>query len=270
MPPSKRQAATRIPQASDFDHLQKRLHLSLVYPHDTPETTTALMVLLHGLGDSEVSFARLARNLNLPGVLGIAVRGVEPLPPALLGLPPGAAGEGVTHFHWGDDVNVDPATGELDLDPGFDKARRLVLDELVLGTLVDKLGWRTEDVLLFGLGQGGSVALGMASRLREGGGERVVDVTEGGPAAEQEEDRAFKGVVSIGGPLPPSMVPTLSSRKKARTPALVCHGRNSKAVDDDAIEYLRSELADVRVVKWSKRDSGGDDDGMPRNREEML
>ncbi|KAJ1329335.1 phospholipase/carboxylesterase [Microdochium nivale] len=188
-PPPKRHAATRIPQASDFEHLKpsasspsgqaRGLHVSLVYPHDVPETTTSIMVLLHGFGDSDVAFAQLARSLNLPGVLGIAVRGVEPLPPALLGLDPagsqeeevggGGGGGGVKHWHWGDDVSIDPATGGMDLDPGFGKAQKLVLDGLVLDTLVGRLGWRTEDILLFGFGQGGSLALGMASRLRDGG-----------------------------------------------------------------------------------------------------
>ncbi|KAJ1329334.1 hypothetical protein MN608_06068 [Microdochium nivale] len=67
------------------------------------------------------------------------------------------------------------------------------------------------------------------------------------------------------------MVPTLSARQKARTPVLVCRGRNSQAVDDDALEYIRSEVRDVREVTWSKRSGGGGgDDGMPRNRDEML
>ncbi|KAH7033141.1 Alpha/Beta hydrolase protein [Microdochium trichocladiopsis] len=282
MPPRpKRQAATRIPQASDFDHLGKQhppLHVSLVFP-EVVETTTSIMILFHGLGDSEVSFAGLARNLKLPGVLAIAVRGVEPLPPALLGLPPDVAagvGDGTRHFHWGDDLDMDPSTGELDPDPGFDKAKRAVLDGLVFDTLVGKLGWRTEDMLLFGFGQGGSLALGLASRLRDPEGisdARVVDVTEGDPQAQKREEgeemTAFKGVVSIGGPLPPSMVPSLSSREKARTPVLVCHGRNSEVVDEDAMEFIRKEIRDVREVKWTKGRSSGDD-GMPRNREEML
>jgi len=279
-PPPRQSVGTRIPQASDFAHLSEgphrarsqALHVSLVFP-EVVETTTSIMLLFHGFGDSDVSFARLAKNMNLPGVLGIAVRGVEPLPPVLLagGGEGGGGGEGVKNWMWGDDYLDGNA------DPGFDKARRLVLDELVMDTLVGRLGWRTEDILLFGFGQGGSVALGLASRLRdlEGGKRaRVVDVTDETAEgkrkdAGKEEPKAFKGAISIGGPLPPSLVPTLSSREKARTPVLVCHGRGSEDVDGDAMEYIRQEIGDVREVVWSKGRIKGDD-GMPRNREEML
>lgn len=64
-------------------------------------------------------------------------------------------------------------------------------------------------------------------------------------------------------------MPTLSARDKARTPALVCHGWGSEDVDDDAMEYIRQEFGDVREVVWSQGRIK-DDDGMPRNRDEML
>lgn len=270
-PPSKQSVGTRIPQASDFTHLHSgrprsdSLHVSLVFPQ-VVETTTSIMLLFHGFGDSDASFARLARNLNLPGVLGIAVRGVEPLPPVLLGgLGEGGEGEGVKNWMWGDDY-LDGGGGNA--DPGFDKARKLVLDELVMDTLVGRLGWRTQDIMLFGFGQGGSVALGLASRLRDLEGGRVVEVADE-TAGKEAGPKAFKGAISIGGPLPPSLVPTLSARDKARTPVLVCHGRGSEDVDDDAMEYIRQDFGDVREVVWSKGRIKGDD-GMPRNRDEML
>lgn len=258
---------TRIPKPEDFDHLSSVLRTTLVYP-EVPETTTAILLLFHGLGDSEASFATFAKNLNLPGVLAISVRGVAPLPPALVGLPDSAAAEGPTrHFHWGDDLTLSTSTGDLDPDPGFSNAERLVLGKLVRETLVGRCGWDTRDVLLFGFGQGGSLALGLASQLRGGnhGNERVVDVTEGDPSAATAEEVAFKGVVSIGGPLPRSMVPTVSARQKARTPALLCHGMASELLDEEAVESVKEEFADVREVRWKKSD-----DGMPKNREEML
>ncbi|RYP59810.1 hypothetical protein DL769_008392 [Monosporascus sp. CRB-8-3] len=252
---------TRIPKPEDFEHLAPSLRVSLVYP-EVPETTTAILLLFHGLGDSEAPFAALARNLNLPGVLAIAVRGVSPLPPALLGAVPDSGSGSTRHFHWGDDLTLSPSMGDLDPDPGFWGAERLVLGGLVRETLVGRCGWDSRDVLLFGFGQGGSLALGLASRLR-GSSDRVVDVTEGDGAAT---DSAFKGVVSIGGPLPASMVPTVSGRGKARTPVLLCRGRSSELLDDAAVDAVRGEFADVREVTWKKRG----DDGMPRSREEML
>ncbi|TRX95453.1 hypothetical protein FHL15_003784 [Xylaria flabelliformis] len=263
---------TRIPKPEDFTHLEPSLKISLVFP-EVPETTTSILVLFHGLGDAEASFAAFAKNLNLPGVLALSVRGVSPLPPSLLGLPDDADVAAPTkHFHWGDDLTLSPTTGDLDPDPGFSRAEQLVLDKLIRGTLIGKCGWETSDILLFGFGQGGSLALGLSSRLRSGGRTRVVDVNEGDGEGKEENastttaaTTAFKGAVSIGGPLPISMIPTLSARDKARTPVLICHGRNSESLDSDAMELARKEFVDVREVKWRK-----EDDGMPKNREEML
>ncbi|KAJ9148370.1 Alpha/Beta hydrolase protein [Pleurostoma richardsiae] len=251
---------TRVPTQADFAPLSPALTLSLHFP-SPPESTTAILILFHGLGDSEAPFAAFARGMSLPGVLAIAVRGTSPLPPSLLG-DEQLSGDGTGHFHWGDDLNLAPGTGELDPDPGFDKAAGLVMDRLVRETLVGRCGWELSDILLFGFGQGGSLALGLASQARMA--PRVEEVTGDGEAA-RDGGRAFKGVVSIGGPLPTSMIPSISARPKARTPVLLCHGAASDAVDEDAADVVKKEFADVKVVRWRKPD-----DSMPRSREEML
>ncbi|ROV87900.1 hypothetical protein VMCG_10287 [Cytospora schulzeri] len=235
----------RIPKAEDFASLTPDLNVSLHFP-SPPESMTAILILFHGLGDSEVPFASFARNVNLPGVLAISVRGISPLPPSLLGAP---IDSGPTrNFHWGDDVNLAPHTDGLDADPGFSKAADLILNRLVKGTLVDQCGWEFSDILFFGFGQGGSLALGLASKIRD-----------------TEASKSFKGVVSIGGDLPASMIPSVSGTPKAKTPVLVCHGKSCEAVDEDSIDVLRREFTDVRDIKWKKVDSS-----MPSNREEML
>ena len=228
----------RIPSQSDLSSLPLPLATHLPSP---PESTTTFLILLHGFGDSE-SFISFARAMNLPGVFSIAVRGPSPLPPSLL---PEAEGN---HFHWGDDVQMDPSTGDMASDPGFSRARDQVLDVLVKDCLIGKFGWETEDIILFGFGQGGSLALGLASTLAN---PRVEDA---GAAS-----RSFKGVVSVGGPLPPSMVSTLSGRKKARTRALLVQ------VGDEDAEYVEREFESVERVRWKRQ--GVD---MPRNREEMY
>lgn len=248
----------RIPTAEDFKALSPALTVSLHFP-SPPESTTAILILFHGLGDSEASFATFARNMSLPGVLAISVRGTNPLPPSLLG---DALDDGPTrHFHWGDDLSLAPGTGELDPDPGFNKAADLIFERLINETLVGKCGWKTSDILFFGFGQGGSLALGLASKLRVG--PRVEEVTEG--ANTGTDSKSFKGVVSIGGPLPSSMIPSLSARAKSKTPVLVCRSGSSDGVDEDAVDTLKREFVDVRITNWKKPD-----DSMPRNRDEML
>ena len=238
----------RIPTEDDFTHLPPALTVSLHFPSPR-ESTTALLVLFHGLGDHEAPFASFARSLSLPGVLAVSVRGVAPLPPFL-------ASEAQPHFHWGDDLAMDPATGEIDDDPGFEAAERLVMGRLVRETLLDRCGWEMSDVILFGFGQGGSLALGLASRLRRA--PRVVDVT-GDNALENVTGKSFKGVVSIGGPLPASMIPTASSRAKSDTSVLLCQ------LDEDKAGAVRQEFSDVRTVRWKRREVA-----MPQDRDEVF
>ena len=157
------------------------------------------------------------------------------------------------------------------MDPGYEKVEELVMDKLVGGVLVGKCGWETEDVLLFGFGQGGGVALGLGSKLRtwEGAeGPRVEEVKEGEEVKQgvvEKRERKFKGIVSIGGALPPSMIPSISAREKAKTPVLVLHGSKSEYVGEDEVDLIKREFENVKVVEWKRPD-----DGMPRSREEVL
>jgi predicted esterase len=249
----------RIPKAEDFKSLEPDLHVALHFP-SPPESTTAILILFHGLGDSEAPFAGFAQSINLPGVLGISVRGTSPLPPVLLGLPPGSVP--TKNSHWGDDLNIG-SSGGLDPDPGFTKATDLVLNRLIREILLQKCGWELSDILLFGYGQGGSLALGLASKLREG--PQVEEVKEDEDGKPVETGKAFKGVVSIGGDLPPSMIPSLSARTKSETPVLICRGKSCDTVDDDAVDLLKREFSDVQDVKWNKQDST-----MPSSQEEVL
>lgn len=214
---------TRIPTEEDFS--SKTPPVSLHFPSPR-EATTSLLILLHGLGDSEAPFATFAKNLNLPGVLAISIRGTSPLPDFLL---PPSSNSG---FYWGDDVVISPSTGEIDADPGFSTALRAVSD-LIDNVLIKECGWNERDITIFGFGQGGSLALGVAAN----------------------RDKEFKGVVSIGGGVPASLKKTT----KRSTPVMVVQGTTQDMAS------VRAQFGDVREVKWKRSEVG-----MPRDREEIL
>lgn len=242
----------RIPNGDDFAPLKDTLPHILHFP-SPPESTTAILVLFHGLGDSHTAFGAFARGMNLPGVLAITVRGTSPLP---MGLLPGGGSEG--GWHWGDDLLMDErGAGGLDADPGFEKACERVMKELVRGVIIEKCGWEMSDVLLFGFGQGGSLALGLASRLRAQ--PRVTEVDDAELSSSPRQTHSFKGAVSIGGPLPSSTVPTISSRQKSKTKVFVCQ------LEEENVDGVKAEFEDVRVVQWKRREVA-----MPRDREEMF
>ncbi|KAK1761037.1 Alpha/Beta hydrolase protein [Echria macrotheca] len=246
----------RPPTAADFSTLPPDLQIALIPPSPSPDspatpTVNAILLLFHGLGDTESSFAQFARNLNLPGVFAISVRGVNSIPASLI-TDSFSSSSPRGYFHWGDDLETSLSGngGEY-----FTKARDMVLNNLVRDVLIAKCGWATRDILLFGFGQGGSFALGLASwvssgRFEVGGGE---------------DGDVFRGVVAVGGRVPDSMIVGGTGNKKARTPVLVCRGRRSEVVDEEAVEVLREVFEDVQVVEWKR-----DEDGMPREREEVV
>jgi hypothetical protein len=239
----------RVPTEEDFAPLSSTLPHTLHFP-DPPESTTTFLILFHGLGDHDVPYAGFAKNLNLPGVLGISVRGTSVLPAALMGTD-------VPGYHWGDDLTVDPNTGDIADDSGFEKARKLVMEKLIQELLIEKCGWEMRDIMFFGFGQGGSLALGLAASLDTTA--RVTDVTEG-ENTTAPGNKKFKGVVSLGGPLPQPMVSTVTNRRKSRTSVLVC-----QLLEEDDIDAVKQEFDDVKVVQWKRRQMS-----MPIDRDEVL
>ncbi|KAF4120228.1 putative esterase [Geosmithia morbida] len=217
----------RVPVESDFADLQATVPHKLHFP-SPPESTTALMLVFHGLGDTHTNFSAFAPSTNLPGVMAVTVRGTSRLPDSL--------GLGIEGFHWGDDLIIDQATGDLDDDAGFDKAEKVIMDEVLGRVIIGECGWETTDVLLFGFGQGGTLALGLAAKLADQNGK-------------------FKGAVSVGGSMPASMAP--KSGKKSATEVLVVQ------LEDD--EPVKRHFDNVRVANWDRK--GVD---MPRNRDEMV
>lgn len=203
----------------------------------TPDTApssqppTNVLILLHGLGDTNASFTKLGQQLSLPETACIAVQAPNPLPFDLGG------------FHWGDDLIFDQNTGEMDVDTGFKASTRLVLDAIIKEGLIAKCGYRAREIMTFGFAQGGMVALQAAAEL---------------------EGDELGGVISIGGILSLSL-PLKALDKKSKTPVLVCKASKGSAVTDSAIAKLKDAFEFVEIKEWKKNG-----DGMPSNREEMM
>ncbi|KAI9803901.1 MAG: hypothetical protein M1825_001781 [Sarcosagium campestre] len=218
----------RMPVSRDFP---SHVSLSIIPPPHSQKPTNVL-VLLHGLGDTKESFARLAENLAIPETACIALQGPTPLPFDLGG------------FHWGDDVIFDQVTGDMDFDTGFRKAEKYLAKELIKDVLISKCGYDPRSLMCLGFGQGGMAALAAATIFT-------------GRAD------ALGGVISIGGPLPSGYKITRS--ETLESPILVLGGSGKTLLNGQALTALKDTFRDVEVVKWAK--SG---DTMPKNREEML
>jgi predicted esterase len=225
----------RLPTKSDFP---PSLTLDIVPP---PTGIPAnILLLFHGIGDTQFSFTSLAKNLNLPSTACISIRGPNPIPSIF-------TGSDAPAFHWGDDVLFDEQKGEIDLDTGFKTSTTILSQDVIRNVLMRKCGYEARDILMLGFGQGGMAALGAIAAVGNAGGE-------------------FAGVVSIGGKLPSfSSSKSTTSLTKNKTPILVLGGGRSKEITRNAIDKLKEVFGDVEYVKWAKNE-----DSMPRNREEML
>ncbi|KAL7272567.1 hypothetical protein RUND412_004620 [Rhizina undulata] len=221
----------REPKVADFE--PGLVHTIIPVANKRPASN--VLVLLHGLGGSHLPFADLAQKLALPEVISISIRGHTPLPFAEDG------------YHWGDDLIFDQSTGGLDPDGGFERTLTL-LNKVVEGVLVKKLGWRRRCIFFLGFGQGGMAAIDFAARL-SANKDAVMGDTE------------YGGVVSIGGAVPftsPSPV------KKAATPVLMLGAETNSHITEEAEKRARNVFETVQLVKWKGRKG----DGMMTNADE--
>jgi len=235
--------AKKTPVLTDFP---SPLTVAISYPNNNGIYSTSMtpspniLLLLHGLGDSTASFSSLGRGLNLPETTCITIQAPNSLPLDLVG------------FHWGDDVMFDTATSGLDMDAGFSRAVKLLVEDVVKKVLVSHCGYQLREILMLGLGQGGMAALAAARDI-------------GRPSSllsSMASSSSLAGVVSIGAPYPLS---ASTVGPKNHTPVLLVAGSGFTTVTEVAVQRTRENFEFVELHRWARHG-----DGMPRNREEML
>ena len=168
--------------------------------------------------------------MNLPETACVSVRG----PKALLDL------EGA---HWGDDIIFDSTTGGLDADSGLKESTEL-LRILIKEVLVEKCGYAPREIVIFGFGQGGMVALSTARKSRSRNTKRQCYCTDyvytvaiqSSATNDDSSSSELGGVISIGAPVPSEAPAALVS--KCKTPVLVCAGSDRSAVTSTAEDKL--------------------------------
>ena len=206
---------TLIPEQSNFP---SSLVLSIIPPPASSPLTTNVLILLHGLGDTSVSFTNLGKQLALPETTCISLQAPTPLPFELGG------------FHWGDDIAFDQASGQMDFDTGFTKAVKVIKQEIIGDGLLKRCGYKPRDIMLFGYGQGAMAALATAASMCE----------------------ELGGIVSIGGPLPSSN----ASASPVKTPVLVLGGSSSTLITRVNIDKLKAAFQHVEYQKWNRAGDG--------------
>ncbi|KAL8754283.1 MAG: hypothetical protein Q9199_004457 [Rusavskia elegans] len=218
---------SRQPVASDFP---AQLNTSII-PPPPGQSPVNVLLLLHGLGDTNLSFTNLAKQLSLPETTCITIQAPFPLPFDLGG------------FHWGDDILFDPSTGTVDHDTGFGKSSRMLQEDIIEKTLIQKCGYKARNILFLGYGQGGMAAIATALSLK----------------AE------LGGIVSIGGPVPSSFWNAQDTVANNPTPLIVLGGSSATLITQSALTLLKKSFVTIEYTTWPRPG-----DGMPTNRDEML
>ncbi|KZT04962.1 uncharacterized protein LAESUDRAFT_737744 [Laetiporus sulphureus 93-53] len=200
-------------------------------------TDENLLILLHGLGDTQVPFGKLGLQLKLPQTATLALRAPEQIPFLY-----------EQAFEWY--TSFDPL-GDLLAQPNPTPALDLL--STILTHLISDCGWAPQLMHFFGFAQGGTVASEFALKWWKA------------ELANQQRNaeyhlRPLGTVVSVSGPL--LSYPTLS--KLCPTPLLLFHRPPpaDSALPPGAIASFKKGFSHFIEVKM------GGADGMPRSKDE--
>ncbi|KAG2064575.1 hypothetical protein BDR04DRAFT_1109915 [Suillus decipiens] len=208
------------------------IHTQFSYFPSDDGTDENLLILLHGLGDTDVPFARLGRSLKLPQTATLALRAPDLVP-----------------FLYEQAFQWYPSFDQLgDLIERPDPSPALNLLKNVFGHLTGECGWPPHRIHLFGFAQGGSIAAEACLQwwrheLELSSQSRMTD--------KETPVRPLGSLVTISGPL--LSYPTPS--KLCETPILVF--RRPRELKSGALNAFRKGFSRLKDVERAG-------EGMPR------
>jgi len=203
------------------------------------ESPSAILVLLHGLGDGPESYAMLGKRMALPETAVLSLQAPHQLP---LGL------DGRSWFEYfeSDGDFIEPTAKECR------RLRGLAATRGQLERLVEMLvagGWNRRDIFLLGFSQGAITAIDLALHSKE----------------------RFGGVVAVSGTV--LSEENFAGVQCSRTPILATHGVNDdqERIGDARNKFARLQKAltsvgDTAPVQWKEFDKGHE---MIRSESEM-
>ncbi|KAL1938084.1 hypothetical protein VTO73DRAFT_11913 [Trametes versicolor] len=221
------------------------ISVPFVYHPSDDGTDENLLILLHGLGDTQIPFGKLGHQLHLPQTATLALRAPEKIPYLY-----------EEAYQWFPSFDH---LGELLEHPNPTSALELMTK--IVDHLVNDCAWPPQRIHLFGFAQGGSVGAQFALKywsselsLQQKALPSSSDSQSSVPAPH-----SLGSVVSVCGPL--LSYPTLP--KPCPTPLLIFHRPPpaETAMRPAAVAELKKGFAKVEEVKVRG-------EGMPRSKEE--
>ncbi|KAI0640881.1 hypothetical protein C8Q79DRAFT_1037718 [Trametes meyenii] len=239
-----RESTTNTPKVKPHPK-SSEIPVPFVYSPSDDGTDENLLILLHGLGDTQIPFGRLGRQLHLPQTATLALRAPEKIPYLY-----------EEAYQWYE--SFDPL-GELLEHPNPTPALDLLTK--VVEHLVKECAWPPQRIHFFGFAQGGSVAA--ESALKYWRTELSLHQKALPSSSNQSSNvyipQSLGSVISVSGPL--LSYPTL--KIPCPTPLLVFHRPHpaESALRPSAVGELKKGFGVVEEVKIRG-------EGMPQSKEE--
>ncbi|EEB08235.1 phospholipase [Schizosaccharomyces japonicus yFS275] len=181
-----------------------------------------VILLLHGFGDSNLSFTNMAHRLHIPWTSYISLRAPYVLP---LGTDnPGG------NWMWGEDVHFDQ-NGDVDMEADFSKSLELL--ELIVSKIESSCEIPSRRIFLLGFGQGGMVALKFAEKYAE------------------ERHKLLGGVMSFGSSLPLAIS---LPKRQIDIPILVAEKQTAQVCTMYEKKRLQQTFSSTKFVCWNRKD----------------
>ncbi|KAF8311991.1 hypothetical protein DL93DRAFT_2149541 [Clavulina sp. PMI_390] len=242
--PEVQSATINVPKVKPAPQKAK-MPLRFVY-HPSPDGVDEnLLVMLHGLGDTEAPFANLGRQLNLPQTAVLSLRAPSKIPYL----------DDEDAFQWYESFD---RFGDLLTQPNPTSA--LDVMDRVLNYLTSECSWPPDRIHLFGFAQGGSVALEIT--VRRWKASLPAPSATADPSANAPLPIA--SVVSADGPL--ISYPTF--KPLCATPILFFH-RGAQA-NGPVVSSLKKGFSYVNEVAAPMPPSQAQVGGMPRGKDEWA
>ncbi|WVQ95130.1 hypothetical protein IAU59_002224 [Kwoniella sp. CBS 9459] len=212
-----------------------------------------LLIMFHGLGDSKTPFFGLGKQLNLPSTAVLSLSAPDPIP--LMDHP---------SFSWY--PTLTPTYDPIPLSAQNPTKNLASLRKLISALISPELGWSTQDIHLFGWGQGGTMVLELALDVGKNGVTPNSGSSEGG----DPKHNRFGSAVSICAGLLTHPTTDLN----LNTPIGYFTRLSPKSsVHAKQLTPIKRAFRAVNVIQGESARSGGDGgggEGMPRGREEWF
>nr|KIR49436.1 hypothetical protein I312_01591 [Cryptococcus bacillisporus CA1280] len=191
-----------------------------------------------------MSFFNLAKQLNLPSTAILSLTALDPIP--LMDHP---------SFSWYQ--TFDPYFNPLPISSQNSTAPLSKLRKLLETLISPHLGWKLEDIHLFGWGQGGTVALELGTDI----GKTPLKTN-----GEKDNGKRLGSIISICAPL----LTHPASPLNVSTPVLYFTRQSAQsAVQQKSVSGIKRGYREVQVVQGGGV-GGGKGEDMPRGKEEWY